>query len=347
MNSETGLGTANRPERPHAVVMLGFPNAQILDIAGPLEVFARTSRWLIEHGMRRTPAYTVELVAAEAGPLKMSNGLSMLATRSYRAVDEFDTLLVTGGIGYEAVCHDHEACAWLRGVWSQARRAGSICTGALVLAAAGLIDGQRATTHWAYCGKLSELAPTCEVDPDAIYVRSGNIYTSAGVTTGIDMALALVEEDHGKSVALAVAQELVMFLRRPGGQAQFSRHLAAEARDDRFGQLELWILDHLDEDLAVPRLAEQCGMSERHFAREFAAEIGCTPGARVAELRVEAARRRLEQEPCSLKDVARQCGFGDEQSLRRAFRRALGVTPTEYREWFADRQRAQREAVAA
>ncbi|MGH8285117.1 MAG: GlxA family transcriptional regulator, partial [Steroidobacteraceae bacterium] len=210
-----------------------------------------------------------------------------------------------------------------------------ICTGAMVLAAAGLLDGKPATTHWAYCTKLARLAPAAHVEKDALYVRSGKLYTSAGVPAGMDMALAMVEEDWGKATALAVAQELVMFLKRPGGQSQFSRYLEAQQRDDRFGRLELWMLEHLDADLSVERLASRANLSPRHFAREFAAQVGATPAAYVMRVRVEEARRRIEDGATQLKDVARQCGFGDEQRLRRAFRRTLGVTPQDYRARFA------------
>jgi transcriptional regulator GlxA family with amidase domain len=323
--------TESADDRPHHVVMLGFTDAQILDVAGPLEVFSRASRWLTDHGLRDAPAYTIELVAAEAGPLVMSNGLAISAARTFREVENADTLLVAGGIGYDRVCRDPEICNWLARSSSKVQRLGSICTGALILAAAGLLEGRRATTHWAYCNTLAEVAPSCEVDAEAIFVCTDHICTSAGVTTGIDMALAFVEEDHGKSVALAVAQELVLYLRRPGHQTQFSRHLAAEARDDQFGRLELWALDHLQDNLSVTALAEQCGMSERHFGRVFTATFGSTPGAWIARLRLEAAKRRIEQNAGSLKDVARQCGFGDEQRLRRAFQKSLGLTPSEYR----------------
>lgn len=310
--------------------MVGYPGAQILDITGPLEVFARTSRWLAEHLGHATPAYAVELVAARAGPLLTSGGLALVATRSYREVRRADTLLVSGGIGCEEALRDAALLAWLRRQAGRTPRVGSICTGALLLAAAGVLHGRRATTHWAWCERLAALARGCSVDPDAIFVRSGNVYTSAGVTAGMDLALAMVEEDWGKTTALAVAQELVMFLKRPGGQSQFSRHLQAERRDDRFGQLELWMLEHLAEPLPVERLAARLGMSARHFARRFAAEFGATPAAFVTRLRVEAARRRIEAGARRLKQVARECGFGDEQAMRRAFRRALGVHPSDY-----------------
>jgi len=314
--------------------MLGFAQAQILDITGPLEVFARTSRWLRDHQDMRFDAYEIELVALRAGPFNTSGGLQMLAASSYTGMRPADTLLIAGGIGYEALLKDRDLLSWIRRQASKVARIGSICTGAMVLAAAGLLDGKKVTTHWAYCDRLARLAPESRVERDAIYVQSGNLYTSAGVTSGMDMALAMVEADWGKACALAVAQELVMYLKRPGGQSQFSRFLSAERRDDVFGNLELWMLEHLDADLSVESLARRADMSPRHFARMFTQRIGATPAAYVRRLRVEHARSRIESGAARVKQVARECGFADEQKLRRAFREVLGVTPAEYRSRF-------------
>lgn len=314
--------------------MLGFPQAQVLDITGPLEVFSRTARWLTEHRGAHTPAYGTEFIAARAGPVAMSNGLQLVASRRYAAVDDADTLLVAGGIGWEEAATDRRLLQWLAAQAGRVQRLGSICNGAMLLAAAGLLEGRAATTHWAYLDRLASLAPKARVDRDALYVRSGNIYTSAGVTAGMDLALALVEQDHGKAVALAVAQELVLFLKRPGGQSQFSRHLQAQRRDDLFGELELWMLEHPGEDLSVAKLARRMNMSARHFARLFAARLGASPAAYVRRLRVEQARRRIEEGASRLKQVARDCGFGDEQALRRSFQAVVGITPAEYRQRF-------------
>lgn len=318
---------------PHHVAILGFPDAQMLDITGPLEVFARTSRWLADT-WRRPPAYSIELVAARAGPLRMSSGLELVAGRGFRDVEACDTLLVAGGVGWRAAAEDAELLAWLRAMAGRVGRLGSICNGALLLAAAGLLDGRRAATHWAYCDRLAEMAPGCRVERDAIFVQDGALFTSAGVTTGMDLALEMVEQDHGKATAVAVAHELVIYRKRPGGQAQFSRFLEAEQRQDRLGELQLWILDHLDEDLPLDRLADAAGMSPRHFSRRFKAELGVTPAAYVARVRLEEARRRLEGGSHSLKEVARACGFADEQNLRRAFRHLVGVAPRDYRARF-------------
>jgi transcriptional regulator GlxA family with amidase domain len=323
-----------RPSRPHAVVMVAYPDCQILDVVGPLEVFSRTTRWLADTWGHKVPAYSTEVVAAEAGPLRSSQGLELIATRSWREVERCDTLMVCGGIGTAAALQDGELLAWLKAMAPRVPRLASVCTGSLMLAAAGLLEGRRATTHWASCDKLAALAPGCTVEPDAIFVQDGELFTSAGVTTGMDLALELVERDLGKSVAIAVAQQLVIYRKRPGGQAQFSRFLEAESREDRLGELQLWILEHLGEDLTLERLASRVGMSPRHLTRRFRAELGMAPAAYVGRVRLEEARRRLEGGSGSLKDVARQCGLGDEQNLRRAFRRHMGVPPRDYRERF-------------
>jgi transcriptional regulator GlxA family with amidase domain len=317
----------------HRVVMVAYPGAQVLDVVGPLEVFARTSRWFADTFGRTTPVYATELVAAQAGPVPMSQSLELVARRSWREVTACETLLVAGGVGANAACEDAELLAWLRRMAPRVRL-GSVCTGALALGAAGLLDGRRATTHWRSFERLEAVAPACEVERDAIFIESGGVFTSAGVTAGIDLALELVERDHGKHVALAVAQELVVYRKRPGGQSQFSRFLEAERRGDRFGQLQLWILDHLAEALPLDRLAQEAGMSPRHLARRFKRELGVTPAAYVSRLRLEEARRRLEASPANLKDVARGVGFADAQNLRRSFRRHIGVGPRDYRERF-------------
>ena len=319
---------------PHSVAMLVYPQAQILDITGPLEVFARTARWLRDHAGLAKSAYEVELIAMNRGPVTTSGGLQLVATRSIREKRRIDTLLVSGGVGHENAARNTAMLAWLRARARDVERLGSICNGALILARAGLLDGRSVTTHWAWCERLAAAAPRARVNADALYVRSGRLYTSAGVTAGMDLALSLVEQDWGSPVALAVAQELVMFLKRPGGQSQFSRFLQAQQRDDEFGRLELWILQNLDEVLSVPALAARASMSARHFARRFAQRFCVTPAAYVLRARVEAARRRIEEGPIRMKAIARQCGFADLQDMRRAFRRTLGVAPLEYRTRF-------------
>jgi transcriptional regulator GlxA family with amidase domain len=267
-----------RVETTHSVVMLAYPSAQVLDITGPLEVFSRTSRWLREHRGLQRDAYRVELVAARAGRLETSGGLELYAARRYGDVETMDTLLIAGGIGYRAAMADKQLVRWIHEQAGRVERIGSICTGAFLLAAADVLNNKPATTHWAYCDELARIAPAARIERDAIYVQSGNLYTSAGVTSGMDMALAMVEADWGKATALAVAQELVMFLKRPRGQSQFSRY--------------------------------------------------------VRRLRVEQARSRIEGGVMRMKQVARECGFADEQNLRRAFLQVLGVTPADYRSRF-------------
>jgi len=217
--------------RPHHVVMVAYPDVQILDVTGPLEVFSRASRWMQEHGIRRELAYRVEVVAPRAGAFSTSSGVRLVAERSYREVARADTLLVAGGRGHSAARGNAELLAWLTRMAARVPRLGSVCTGALILAACGLLQGRRATTHWAYLQELHQRIGN-GVCQDAIYTRDGNLYTSAGVTAGMDMALAMLEEDHGNAVALGVARELVMFLKRPGGQSQFSDHLAAQFSED-------------------------------------------------------------------------------------------------------------------
>jgi transcriptional regulator GlxA family with amidase domain len=317
---------------PHRVVMVGFEDAQILDITGPLEVFSRTSRWLREHARVAKDAYSVELVAQEAGPLRTSGGLQLIASRAYRDVRDAQTLLVAGGIGYRAAAQDTELLDWLRRQLTRVHRLGSICTGAFVLAEAGLLHRRNATTHWAYCDRLATTEPTATVASDCLYTRSGKVYTSAGVTAGMDLALAMVESDWGREVALAVAQELVLFAKRSGAQAQISRELVAQKKGgDRIAALELWILQHLDGDLSVEALGKRAGMSARQLMRRFQASTGETPARYVLQRRLEAVRRDIEESGQPLKAIARRAGFHSEASMRRAFARTFGVTPETWR----------------
>jgi len=329
--------TAISPTAPRRVAMLVYPDAQMLDVAGPLEVFARSSRYVRDTAGGGTEPYRVEIVARDAGPVKMSSGLELIAASSIRDCGAVDTLLLSGGIGFAAAAADPDMVEWIRRESGRARRVASICTGAFLLAAAGLLRGRDVTTHWAYCARLADAEPACRVNPDAIFVQDGALHSSAGVTAGMDLALALVEEDLGSAVALAVAQQLVMYVKRPGGQAQFSRQLEAQQRGDRFGALHLWVMENLRADLSVDRLAEQAGMSPRHFARRFSAAMGRTPAAWVQEVRTDHARRRIEQGPASLKEIARASGFGSERAMRRAFARELRVSPSEYLARFARR----------
>lgn len=244
--------------------------------------------------------------------------------------------MTVGGAGTAAAMKDDVLIAWLARQGGRARRVTSVCSGTFLLAAAGLLKGRRCTTHWRQCARLQRLFPDLTVEPDPIFVRDGNVWSSAGVTAGIDLALALIEADLGRAAALETARQLVVFLKRPGGQSQFSALLAAQARDDgSFAALHDWIADHLDADLRVEALAERAGMSPRNFARLYAERMGTTPAKAVERMRVEAARRALEETADAIEAIARRCGFGDEERLRRAFLRRLGVPPRDYRRRFA------------
>jgi transcriptional regulator GlxA family with amidase domain len=321
---------------PRRVVMVAYDDGQMLDITGPLEVFSRTSRWLIDEGRAAAPAYELILAAKKSGPLTMSSGLKLVADSSLNDLStSIDTLIVAGGRGAQAALRDRELIEFLRRTAPRVRRLCSVCTGAFVLAETGLLDGRAATTHWRACRELAERYPRVRVESDPIFVRDGNVFTSAGVTAGIDLALALVEADHGRRVALAVARELVMFLRRPGGQSQFSVQLAAQAADrEPIRDLQAWIVDHPGADLAVVKLARRAAMSARNFARVFARETGLTPADFVEQTRVEAARRRLEESGDGIEAIVAACGFGTRESMRRAFMRRLGVAPSVYRARF-------------
>ena len=324
-----GLGTRR-------IVMVAFPDAQIIDITGPLEVFGRAARLLSDERGWRVPAYTVEIAASKAGALTTSSGIRLIADRSLAQVrGPIDTLLIAGGRGTTDALRDRAMIEWLRNSVRRARRLCSVCTGAFILAEAGLLDGLSATTHWRQCDRLATDYPAVSVETDPIFVRSGKIFTSAGVTAGIDLALALLEDDHGCDVALAVARELVMFLRRPGGQSQFSVQLSTQQADrEPIRDLQRWVGDHLGADLSVETLARRAAMSPRNFARVFTREVGMTPGEFVENLRVEAARRRLEESADGIDSIASNCGFGTRESMRRAFIRTLHVPPSAYRSRF-------------
>jgi len=312
-------------------VLVAFPDVQPLDFAGPVEVFAGAARLVPD-------AYSVEVVAPSLDPIPTRSGAySVVPARSLASCrGPIDTLLVAGGSGSRAAAADPAVLDWLRRAARRSRRVGSVCTGAFVLAGAGLLEGRRATTHWASCAELAERYPAVEVDPEPIFVRDGDVWTSAGVTAGIDLALALVEEDLGPDIPRQLARWLVVFLQRPGGQSQFSSHLASSpATRDSLRELQGWIADHLAEDLRVEALAAHVCMSPRNFARAFAKETGLTPAAYIETLRLEAARQRLEQSSEPVEVVAARVGFGTPETMRRAFARRLGVAPADYRARFA------------
>jgi transcriptional regulator GlxA family with amidase domain len=323
------------------VAILVFPGVQSLDVSGPLEVLAGANTLLDAEG-RSEPRYELTVVAASDAPLRSSSGLRLLPdTDIGRLHGRLDTLIVAGGGGARRAAADAALVEWVRRTSAGARRTVSVCTGAFVLARAGLLDGRRATTHWAAAATLAREHPEVAVDPAPIFVRDGAIWTSAGVTAGMDLALALVEQDLDREAALTIARHLVLFLRRPGNQSQFSAALAAQ-QPEREPLREA--LRAVTEDVAgqhsVEAMAERAGMSPRHFARAFRAETGVTPARYVARVRLEAARRLLEDTPRPVALVARECGFGTAESMRRAFLRALGVAPAEYRRRFQPERRA-------
>jgi transcriptional regulator GlxA family with amidase domain len=310
------------------IVIVAFPEVQPLDVVGPAEVFHTAGR--LEPG-----AYEVEIVAPSAGALSASAVQLAVDTPLAEVRGSIDTLVVAGGTGVLALERDAAFLDQLAGLAGRARRVAGVCTGAFLLAAAGLLDGRRATTHWASCDRLAERHPGTEVDPDPIFVRDGDVYTSAGVTAGMDLALALVEEDLGRELALTTARWLVLFVKRPGGQAQFSAQLTAQMADRRpLRELQAWIADNVTADLSVPALAERAHMSERNFARAFAREVGMTPAAYVEAARVESARMTLEAGEAPVEAVARAAGFGTVETMRRAFHRRVGVGPADYRRRF-------------
>ena len=315
---------------PRRVVILAYPGLQPLDVVGPAEVFASAPRF-------GPDAYEVEVVAADRRPIAGPGGGYGIApaTTIAECRGRIDTLIVAGGLGVGRAVQDPSLVDWVRAAAKRSRRITSVCSGAFLLAAAGLLDGRRATTHWVACTELAAAFPEVEVDPRPIFVRDGDVWTSAGVTAGIDLALALVEDDLGTDVAREIARWLVVFLQRPGGQAQFSSHLATEpVSRASLRDLQSWMADNLEQDLRVEALAERAAMSPRNFARAFRREIGLTPAAYVEALRVEAARQRLERGPEPVDVVAARVGFGTAETMRRAFARRVGVPPSEYRARF-------------
>jgi transcriptional regulator GlxA family with amidase domain len=334
-----GHRQAGAPKSPHSppnavrvIDVLTYPAVQLLDVTGPVQVFASACDFVARAGGVRP--YRLRVVAQGGEGVTASAGVALAAGPLTPHGEAVDTLLVAGGEGAEAAAENPVLVDWVRERAAQARRVASVCTGAFLLAAAGLLDGRRAATHWMYCAKLAQRFPAVHVEPDPIFVRDGPVWTSAGVTAGIDLALALVEEDLGHSVALAVARYLVLFLKRPGGQAQFSAALALQAAEEKFGALHEWINDHLADDLSLSVLADQAGMSERSFSRHYAEATGQTPARAIERLRVEAARHLLLESRLPIKRIAQRCGLGSEETLRRSFLRLLAVTPQDYRSRF-------------
>ncbi|MEU6993921.1 GlxA family transcriptional regulator [Streptomyces sp. NPDC046465] len=311
------------------VLVVLFDDVQSLDVTGPVEVFAGAGPSLGDP----ESGYRVRTASLDGAPVRTSSGLTLVPDSTLADAPAAHTLLVPGGPGTRPA--DPALTDWLRTHGPRAERLVSVCTGAIRLAEAGLLEGRRATTHWAYCEKLARDHPGIDVDPDPIYVRDGRVATSAGVTAGIDLALALVEEDFGRAVALTIARHLVVFLRRPGNQAQFSVQLAAQtARREPLREVQQWITEHPADDLSVEALAVRARLSPRHFARAFQADTGSTPGKYVERVRIEHARRLLEDTDDGVEQVSRASGYGTPEAMRRAFVKTLGAAPAEYRRRF-------------
>lgn len=351
MTRKPASSASETAAEPRRVLMIAYPEVQILDITGPLEILAgvndarRNPRSWAPEGYRPKPgedgpAYELVIAAEKAGPFRTTSGMQLVADVAFADLtDEWlagiHTLMVPGGDGTTQAMSDPVILDIVARAGAQAERVTSVCTGTFVLARAGLIDGRRVTTHWNVAHVLARMFPTLTVDADSIYVRDEHVWTSAGVTAGMDLALALVEEDCGRDMALAVARRHVLFMIRPGGQSQFSAQLVAQhAAKGRIGDIAQWVLDNVGEDLSVPALAARANMSERTLARAFVSETGLTPGRFVEVARVEAARRYLEETGDDTETIAWACGFSSAEQMRRAFHRRVGVSPADYRARF-------------
>ena len=324
----------NPPTR--TIEIVAFPDVQLLDVTGPLQVFASANE--VSRVSGQPAPYAIRLVA-KASPVVSSCGLALLAQGLSSQQRPIDTLIVAGGAGVHEASRDKRLISWLAERASAARRVASVCTGAFVLGATGLLNGKRVVTHWAECERLARCCPKARVEIDPIFLQDGKVWTSAGVTAGIDMSLAMVEKDVGHASAIGVARDLVVFLKRPGGQSQFSAALALQQSDSRLDQLHSWIAGHLTEDLSVPALAARARMSERTFLRRYGAAMGQTPARAVERMRVEAARQLLATTRLPIKQIAAKCGFGSEETMRRSVLDKAGVTPSEYRSRFSSAER--------
>lgn len=316
--------------------IVAFPDVEVLDITGPFEVFNFANLGLIRQGIAQENVYTLKLLAEKPGPIATMSGLHIVAEDMYGDPNAvFDTLLIPGGC-IEKVLNNEMLITWIKAMSSRVRRLVSVCTGAFLLAEAGLLNGRKATTHWDFCQPLAKSYPGIQVEPDYIFIKDGHIFTSGGITSGIDLALALLEEDWGRDLALYVARYLVVFLKRPGGQSQFSNYLTNEAshRTD-LRDLQAWIMEHIHQDLNVESLAERMAMSPRNFARLFLTETGMTPAKFVEMTRIDRARHLLETGDLSVEMIAGKTGFNDAERMRRAFIRQLGVNPQNYRQRFS------------
>jgi transcriptional regulator GlxA family with amidase domain len=319
------------------IVIVAYDGIELLDATGPIEVFETVNKTMRENGDTGS-AYTISVLAERPGVVATSSGLKLIADAAWHdCPDQIDTLLVVGSTAeyLDRAMANSELMRWLRAVGIRARRLVSVCTGAFLLAEAELLDGRRATTHWMYVERLRDNYPRVSVEPDAIYVRDGSVSTSAGVTTCMDLALSLVEEDFGRKIALTVARRLVLYLKRPGGQTQFSTNLRAQmAVDSPLGPLLAWLEENAHLKVKVEELAGRAAMSPRNFARAFVRETGMPPAKYIDQIRLERAIRFLEDTSNRIETIALESGFASAEQLRRTFQRRMGITPLAYRERF-------------
>jgi transcriptional regulator GlxA family with amidase domain len=326
--------TASKATKPRRVVLLAFDQMNLLDLSGPLQALASANHL---HARKGGPLYDTTVASVHGGLVTTSSGLPIM-TVAMATLDRvaIDTLIVPGGSKDDEFHSPPAMVRWIARRAPRVRRVCSVCTGAFLLAAAGLLEGRKVATHWDWIGRLKAQNPTIHIDADKIFIQDGSIWTSAGVTAGIDLTLALIEEDFGHEVAIATARQLVVFMKRPGGQSQFSVPLRAQAEGKGdFAELHAWIAANLTHDLTIDRLAERCGMAPRTFARAYVAKHGRTPGRMVEAMRLEAACRVLEETQLPLKTIAANTGYGDEQNLRRVFQRQLSISPSQYRGRFS------------
>jgi len=323
-------------EKTKHIVIIAPPMTSILDVAGPLEVFAKTVDYIQNYIPVIKESYTTHILSVDSSTIvNTSSGLPIVCEGGIESINyEVDTVLVAGkGSSENKVLQN--VLDWLKANAPNIRRIGSVCAGAFILAEAGLLDGRRATSHWQVCEKLARLYPAIKVEKDPIYVKDGNIYTSAGISTGIDLSLAMVEEDFGRDVAVMVARVLVLYLKRPGNQSQFSNILMHQTVDyEPIQVVQDWVVDHLAEELTIEILAEKASMSPRNFARVFLRETGITPAKYIEKVRLEAARRRLEETRLTIDEISNECGIGNADGLRRLFLRHMRTTPSDYRKSF-------------
>ncbi|MFV3126997.1 GlxA family transcriptional regulator [Niveispirillum sp. KHB5.9] len=311
--------------KPLHIAFAMYEDVNFLDVGGPLEAF-----WLATNdtGEENDPRYRLTIVSLKGGQVRTSSGM-LIETLACSALGPVDTVIIPGGGSPQSPKVPEDMVRWIAEIAPKVRRLCSVCTGAFLLAAAGQLDGRTATTHWAAARLLRKRAPTTQVEDDRIYLRDGNVWTCAGVTAGIDLALALIEDDYGFEAAMDVARYLVVYLRRPGSQSQFSKPLSLQAADDSFAALHAWIRENLAQPLTVERMAEVAGMSVRTFSRRYRDQTGRTPARAIAALRLEAAQNAMERGTSTLKRIARDYGFGDERNLRRALQRESIIWPGE------------------